>query len=182
MFATKLQAMEKSDALKLGKIVKVQGKDGEVVCYFDIDSPERYGELQFIFIEINQRLIPFHIEALDLKANYARVRLEDISSPEEAHQIVNKEIYLPHIDLPELEDDQFYYHQLIGFSVIDRHKGEIGQIRDILERPEQSILQITYKDKEILIPLAEELITGIDRIKQEITIEAPEGLINLYLD
>lgn len=174
--------MEKSDALKLGEIIKIQGKDGEIVCYFDTKNPERYGSLEFIFIEIDQRLIPFHIQTMDLNGNYARVSLEDISGPEDAQQIVNRDIYTALGDLPYPEDKPPYIHEIIGFTVIDQDKGEIGRVMGILEQPEQSLMQIIHNDKEILIPLVEELILEVDKGKNQIIIEAPDGLIDLYMD
>lgn len=174
--------MEKSDAFKLGKIVKSQGKNGELVFLFDTDKPEQFRDLRFIFIEIDERLIPFQIDSLDLKGNYAKVNLEDIDSPESGQVLVGNALYLPAKDLPELPAEQYYFQEIIGYTIIDQQKGELGIVKDILKMPEQSLIQVFHKNKEILIPLADELIQSIDKKTRQITILAPEGLIDLYLD
>jgi 16S rRNA processing protein RimM len=174
--------MNKSDALKLGKIIKVHGKDGEMICTFDLDRAERLAGLKFIFIEIDRRLIPFLIESIQLDGNHARIKLEDIDNPEEAQAFIRLELYLPYADMPGLSEKEFHPHEIIGFSVVDKSKGEIGRVNDVLARPGQSLLQVIAHNKELLIPLAEELIIEVDKEKQLLVIDAPEGLIDLYLD
>ena len=174
--------MESSEYIQLGKIIKVQGKDGEMVCHFSIEEPERYSDLEFVFIELDQRFIPFHIEAIDLSGNYARLQLEDINTPEEAHKLVSREIYLPEKDFPGLPEEEFYFHEIIGFTAIDKERGEIGMINDVLERPEQSLLQIHHKGKEILVPLVDDFLVDINKAQKQLILKIPEGLIDLYIN
>jgi 16S rRNA processing protein RimM len=174
--------MEKSEAYYLGRIVRSQGTNGELVIFLDIVNPSGYAELEFIFIEIEKRLIPFHIDSIRIKETYAIVALEDINTPEQAQEIVGKDLYLPLTDRPDSGPGQFYFHEIIGFTVVDKEKGEIGKVKQVLDRPEQSLLQISHGNKEILIPLVDEIILSVDKTNRRITVEAPEGLIDLYLD
>ncbi len=70
---------------------------------------------------------------------------------------------------------------MIGFSVIDKTRGKIGDIRKIFEYPSQAVIQVFFNKKEILIPINPHVILQVDREKKEIQIDAPEGLIELYL-
>lgn len=169
------------EGIILGKIIKVQGKAGEMICHFSIDKPEWFSDIKFIFIDIDQRLIPYHIESLELSDNYARISLEDVHNPELAQKLVSRDIYLPKKDFPELTEREFYNNEIIGFTIIDKEKGEIGRVKDVLERPEQSLLQIIHQNTEILIPLAEDLIIKVNKKQKQLIIDIPEGLLDLYL-
>jgi len=72
--------------------------------------------------------------------------------------------------------------ELIGFKVIDDVHGEIGEITNILEMPQQLIFEIHKVKKEILIPANENIIYKIDSNKKIVFINTPEGLIDIYLD
>ncbi len=89
-------------------------------------------------------------------------------------------MYLPVSILPPLKGDQFYFHEVIGFKVLDSRHGDIGILVNILPLPHQSLLQITKGKREILIPLVDEIIQQVDRNTKTIFITAPEGLIEIY--
>ena len=91
-------------------------------------------------------------------------------------------MYLPLSELPELSGTEFYFHEVPGFSVVDKTRGEIGDIRQILDFPSQAVMQVFFKEKEILIPINPQVILEVNRKKKEIQIDAPEGLIDLYLN
>ena len=64
----------------------------------------------------------------------------------------------------------------------DAHHGFIGTVIEVLEYPHQAVLSIAFHEKEILIPITDEIVTGIDRDKKQLTTNAPEGLIEIYLE
>jgi 16S rRNA processing protein RimM len=71
---------------------------------------------------------------------------------------------------------------LKGFTAVDENEGELGEITDIHEYPQQLIAAVTYKNCEVLFPLNEEIIRGIDVVKSIVTVDLPEGLLDIYLD
>ncbi len=83
--------------------------------------------------------------------------------------------------LPKLTGNKFYYHEVIGWQVIDKEKGDIGTIASVIDYPAQALFQIMKNDKEILIPIIDQVIKKVDRDKKTMHIEAPNGLIDLYL-
>jgi 16S rRNA processing protein RimM len=71
---------------------------------------------------------------------------------------------------------------VIGYTVSDRSYGEVGKLIAINDSAAQELLVITHESgKEVLIPLVDELFLGVDREQKVLTIDAPEGLIALYL-
>ena len=175
--------MELKDCFYLGKITKKYSFKGELIISLDTDEPEIYKNLKSVFININGRLIPYFIEkSKSQKKATLRVKFEDINSEEEALSIINKEVYLPLENLPELKGKKFYYHEIIGYNVVDTNHGNIGLIIKVEDKTSQSIFIIKNNGKEILIPVNDNIIQLINRKNKTIHITAPNGLIDLYLN
>ncbi len=174
--------MKKDDFYYLGKILKTHGNKGQVLVHLDVDDPETYEKLESVYLDLHGERIPFFISRIELKHNRkAVVQFQDFDSLEDAESLQGLEMYLPITELPPLKGNQFYYHEIIGYQVVDRNHGNIGVIDDILELPHQSLFQIHHGEKEILVPIVDEIIHKVDRRKKILTIEAPAGLIEIYL-
>jgi len=65
--------------------------------------------------------------------------------------------------LSELPENACYYHEVIGFKVIDEKEGYLGTIQSVHEQKEQSLLLVIEGSNEILIPFADEIIIKIDK-------------------
>lgn len=173
--------MKKEDCFYLGIITKPFGYKGELVIYLDVDDPTQYIDLPTVLIDMEIGLVPFFIEKFSLKNNNATIRLQDVS-PEMALTLVKKELYLPLNLLPKLKGNKFYFHEVIDFDVIDSEKGLIGKIEKVLDYPAQPILQVLNSDnKEILIPIADDIVLKVDRKNKKMEVKVPQGLIELYL-
>lgn len=174
--------MQKKDCFYLGKITKKHGFKGNLILHLETDEPELYQNMGSVFIEKNGMLVPFFFENIGPHSKgKLLVKFED-TTPEEAERLVNKPLYLPLEELPELDGTDFYYHEIVGFRVIDNQKGEIGKIHNINDSGVQAIFEILFQQKEILIPIVDEWILEINREEMFIKIDTPEGLIDLYLD
>jgi len=173
--------MTKEECYQLGRITKPFGYKGQVVFFLDVDTPEDYADLDSVFVDVKGHLMPYFIKDLNLKGNKAIVTFDDISS-EEALSLVGCELYLPLDLLPELTGNQFYFHEIIGWKVVDSEKGDIGIIQSVIDYPAQPLFQIMKNDVEILIPVIDQVIQKVDREKKTMFISAPNGLIDLYLD
>jgi len=174
--------MLKEDCFYLGKIVSQFSFKGELLIKLDTDEPEAYTEMESVFVDINENLVPFFIVKSSLhRSTLLRVRFEDVDSEEEADEIMKCDVYLPLTMLPELEGDKFYFHEIIGFTVEDINYGNIGKVVSINDSTAQALFEIEKGDKQILIPMNDEFIEKLDKKNKIIYLKTPEGLIDLYL-
>jgi 16S rRNA processing protein RimM len=166
---------------QLGYIVRTHGVKGQVVAFFDVDYPEDYEELESVFLQINGKLVPFFIDALDLQPDgRIIIKFEDVHSIVEAEKLKSIPLYLPLNALPELAEDQFYFHDIIGYTVVDETLGELGLIKEIYEMPFQDLMAMDYKGVEVLIPVQDQLIIRADKAAQKLYVNLPEGLVDIY--
>lgn len=173
---------EFKDYFYLGKITKPHGYEGKVTIFFDTDHPSEYSNLDMVHLDINGSLVPFFIDSINLLNNKAITQFSDIDTIDKANELINKEIYLPISMLPERTGNKFYYHEVPGMNVIDSLFGELGPVSNVLEYPNQAVLQVFHKQKEVLIPISDEVIDDFNRDKNCIYITAPDGLIDIYLN
>ena len=174
--------MKIEDHFRVGSILKTKGLKGEMQLYVDFDNLADI-DFNMLFIEIGGKLAPFFVESVKYQQkNSAYLYLEDVDTIEKASALVKKDIYLPNKLKPKKKKSDFTLKDLKGFTAVDENEGELGVITDIHEYPQQLIAAVTYKNCEVLFPLNEETITGIDVVKEIVTVDLPEGLLEIYLD
>ena len=175
--------MKKEDCFYLGKIVKKYSFKGEILAKLDTDQPDIYENLDALFIEVSNSLIPYFVEKSQLhKSNLLRLKLEDVTSEGDADALLKKNLYLPLDLLPKLEGNAFYFHEIIGFQVIDENFGPVGQITGVNDSTTQALFEIDHHGKEVLIPINDDIINSLDRTAKTVLVKTPPGLIDLYLD
>lgn len=172
--------MQKQDCFYLGTVVGKYSFKGEILVKVDSENPEDYTKLESIFVELSTGLVPFFIKKCQLhKSELLRIDFEEISNEQEADALIKKNLYLPLDLLPPLEGNKFYYHEIIGFTV-NTESEEIGQITAVLEQGPQALFQVETTDKKIhLIPIHDDFILEVDRKKNLIQVQLPEGLLDL---
>jgi 16S rRNA processing protein RimM len=172
----------KNEYFYLGHITKSFGIKGQLSCYFDTDEPEKYADLDAVFIDLDGEKLPYLIENIQYRgANTFVIKFQDVDE-EEAKSLIKAELYLPMSELPPLTGNRFYFHEVIGFKVIDEEKGDIGVCRDFIDISHHPIMQIDHEGTEILIPAIDEIFKNVDRENKQIHIAAPEGLIDVYME
>jgi 16S rRNA processing protein RimM len=174
--------MRKDECFYLGKIAKKFSFKGEVLVYLDTDEPELYENMESVFVEFNNNLVPYFILTSSLHKNdFLRVRFEDVESEEEADKIIGCPVYLPLKMLPKLSGNKFYFHEVIGFEVEDKRYGIVGVIQSINDSTAQTLFEVLNGDVEILIPMIDHFLVKIDRENKKVLMDLPEGLIEMYL-
>ena len=174
--------MKIEDHFRIGSVLKTKGLKGEMQLYIDFDGLDAI-KFNALFIEIGGKLAPYFIASIKYnQKNSAYLYLEDVDTVEKASLLVKKDIYLPNKLKPKKKKEEFTLKDLIDFTVVDENEGELGVITAIHEYPQQLIAAVTYKGCEVLFPLNEEIIKGIDVVKEIVLVDLPEGLLEIYLD
>ncbi|MEO9805610.1 MAG: ribosome maturation factor RimM [Reichenbachiella sp.] len=173
--------MTVDDCYQIGHVIKTHGLKGEVQLFLDVDNPLEYKEMESMFVHQNNSLIPFFIEHIQINPAKAISKFEEIDDIEAAKTLVGCKLYLPLNNLPKLKDGEYYLHQLIGMELFDKGKS-IGKVKELFEIGPQELISIIHQEKEVLIPLKDEIIKRVDVKEKKIDADIPEGLIDIYLE
>jgi len=172
--------MRVEDCFYFGKIVRKHSYKGEVVINLEPDFSEIITELESVWLLTNNQLVPFFIEKLTFYKNYMyRIQFEGLYSEAEADKILGSLVYLSNAYLPKSDGDDFYTHEILGFTVVDVTFGTVGKVMFVNDRTPQTLLEVDNGTKMVFIPAHEDFIRKIDKKKRIITVETPEGLLDL---
>jgi len=174
--------MRKEDCFYLGKIVSKHSFRGEVLVKLDTDEPELYEEMESVFVSVGNSLIPFFIDRCQLhKSSLLRVQFEEVRDEQAADSLLGAELYLPLSQLPKLSGNKFYYHEVIGYRLLDEKHGLIGLITGINDNASQALIEAEKDGKSLMLPINDDIILQVDRKNCVLHVRAPEGLVELYL-
>jgi len=71
---------------------------------------------------------------------------------------------------------------LIGYEVTDQKHGLLGKIIHVDDYSGNMVITVIFRENEVLIPLSDDVILGMDEDKRQMRLDCPEGLIELYLE
>lgn len=165
---------------KLGIIQRSRGLGGGIVIDLCQAVPRRF-TLATLFIQIGHTLVPHAIESISLRYPRATIKLQGISDAKQAHALIGLFAFALRDTLPQAH---FHYHQpvqLVGYQVIDTKQGNLGSVKDIYDLPQQQILAVDYRGRELLIPFHKDLVIGITHEQKRIMVQLPENFIKASL-
>lgn len=170
--------MKIEECFKIGYIAKTHGLKGEVTLVMTPECPE-LDELKSVFIEVRQNLIPFFLQSVSQKGDKAFIKFEDVNTIEQANDIKGCILYLQKSERAKLGRGEFYNDEVVGFEVSDKETGFLGLVTEIFESGPNRFLMIDWNGKEVMIPLNGPFIKSVNKSKKTITIELPEGFLDI---
>ncbi|POY37196.1 16S rRNA processing protein RimM [Solitalea longa] len=173
--------MKTEDLFSIGYVSKTQGLKGEIQVYLEEEILENYFSKGSLFLEVNGKAIPYFIEGMRFQKSVAYFQLEDVNTIEDAAKLVGKKVLVPKKLRPKRKTGELTYKDLKGFFVSDEKEGDLGEISEVFEYPKQFVASILVNDTEVLLPLNEDIITGIDINNKKIMVSMPDGLLDIYL-
>ncbi len=171
--------IRRDDVFLIGHFYKTHGVSGELAFSFTSDVFEQ-GESPYWVIDMDGILVPFFPTSCRMRSSSsALVCLDGIQTEEQARKMVGREVYYPLAFKSEFDEDDDDYHMLVGFDVVDKNAGLLGQVVDVDDSTINVLLVISDGERELLVPIAGDFITGIDAAGHYMEVSLPDELINL---
>jgi 16S rRNA processing protein RimM len=171
--------MEIDSCFKIGWILKPHGLKGEVTVVLENEAPADLSQLESVFVEQNQRLVPYFIESVSAQDKKAYVKFEDVDSVDAAAQIAKKSIYIEKSSRPKSGRGEFYSDEVINFEVYDQVQGFLGEIKEIMAAGPNRLLVVSKNEKEILVPINGPFIISVNKSKKTVRVDLPEGFLDI---
>jgi len=165
--------------IKVGRVLRSQGKSGELKLRFDEPAGIEISRLSTLSIGREGDVKTFRVEALISRGRDYQVKLAGVDDLAAASSLAGQEIFLAEDEFRPLEEGQFYVFQLMGCLVMDAKREKIGPVVDIIPAGGTEILVVDRQGKEILIPFHASLCPRVDIAAREITVDLPDGLLDL---
>ena len=160
----------------IGRIVKPQGRRGEVAVEAFSDRPDRFPSLKTVHVAGEAGSArPLEVESVWPHKGRFVLKLRGIDSMNDAETLRGLEVRIGEEELAALPAGSYYHHQLKGLAVVDEDGTSLGTVHDVLETGgEAPVLSIRKAGAETLVPLAEAFVRQVDLAGGRIVIARPE--------
>lgn len=163
---------------QIAYVARTHGLKGEVTVVLDPDCPDLLS-LKSVFLEIKGQLVPYFVESVSQKGPKAYLKLEGINDAHRAEALTSAGIFIPKSQRPQLPRGKFYNDEVVAFNVVDKSAGALGTVKEVLDLGSNRQLVVAYAGRELLIPLNGPFIRGVNKTRKEITVELPDGFLEL---
>ncbi|NDV53145.1 MULTISPECIES: ribosome maturation factor RimM [unclassified Salipiger] len=153
------------------------GVHGEVRLKSYTADPEAIADYAPLTSEDGSRSFDLQITR-PLKDGFA-ARLSDVRTKEEADALKGLQLFAPRDRLPDLPDDEYYYTDLIGLTVLDTGGAEIGKVKAVLNHGASDLLELIVPgaSSTVLLPFTRAVVPTVDLASGRIIADPPEGLL-----
>lgn len=166
----------------VGKIVNTHGIKGEVRVISKTDfAEERYkpGNTLYLFMDGRNEPVEVTVNTHRLHKQFHLLQFKERQNLNEVEELKNAIIKVPEEELGELNEGEFYFHEIIGCEVFTGEGELIGKVKEILTPGANDVWVIGRKGKkDALIPYIESVVKHINVSEKKIEIELMEGLID----
>ena len=165
----------------IARIVKPHGIRGEVVCDIETDFPERFASLERVTVRMpDEARLALGIENHWFHKHRVIIKFEGYDTRTSAEELVGGRLVIPEADARELEENQFYEYNIVGSEVVTTGGEQVGRVTRLMRTGGADLLVVESKDgREILVPFADEICEDVDTEAGRITVNPPEGLLDL---
>ena len=169
--------IKEQSVYKIGIIGKAHGVKGELSIQIDDDVFDRV-DAEYLVLKLDGIFVPFFMEEYRFKSDsVALVKFEGVDTQERARELTGVEVYFPRELAEQDENAELSYSALVGYTLIDDNSGKpVGTIAYV---DEQTINIMFELEDGRLIPASEELIVDVDQQARTITLDIPEGILDL---
>ncbi len=165
----------------VARAVRVKGLKGEIVAELLTDFPDRFQDIvQFFAISPQGEQITIVLERFALQKDRVVLKLAGCDSVESASALIGYEFAVPESERVQLADDEFYDWELEGCRVKTVDGQSVGQVTEVMRTGGANLLVVEDDTRDSkLIPMVSSILVDVDKERKFITIDPPEGLLDL---
>lgn len=173
------------EVIQVGKVHKVHGIRGWLKISFSYPLTALWvDEMPPLLLGTETKNLPYFPEELTATSDEKvfLIKFEDINSPEEAAMLPGKDIFMQLGREQEFfvtDQDESAFDFAVGYMLLSETGEFVGTIDDIEAMPAQDLAKVTHRGKEVLIPLADDLVLAVDHKARTLKMIIPDGLLSL---
>lgn len=169
------------DFLVVGRVLKPHGIKGDLrVKYYNPQDPLFLSRYQRLFLRDQRRGIfrPFKIlHVQHHKKDLLILSLEGVRTRGDAERWRDSEVLVHKEDLPALEEDEYYWVDLLGLEVFTRQGELLGRLTSIFTAGGSDVYVVEGERGEVMLPAIKRVILEVDLERRRMVVELPEGLV-----
>jgi len=165
--------------LEIGIITRFQGNKGEVRIKATTDIPERFLDLNFVYLKRGKELKELEIEYIRFHKQFVIIKFFAVNSIDEAEKLKNYQVLIDKSEKYLLPEDNFYVSDLIDCEVYLESGRYLGTLIDVVDTSGTDIFLVQGQDKKYMLPASREMILEIDLENKKIIVDPIPGILDL---
>lgn len=162
--------MKQNQHVVVGRIGKSHGVHGWMRVQSFTEPPEQLLQYQPWYWASDAT--PINIAAKEQKGNHLLIKLADCKDPETVRErYTNQDIVMLREQLPDTEEDEYYWQDLIGCSVQHQNGAILGTVDHLFRTPGNDVMVVQQAKKNHLIPWTKDAVLAIDITQRCITVD-----------
>ena len=167
--------------IELGYTKKTFGIKGVIEVYLDVDNPKDYKNIKELFIQMDKEVLALEVENITFRNNKPYIKFKDYDSIDDSKNIAKKTLLFPESQLPQLSENQYYYHELIDMQVFEKeNKKPIGEVKRIYTDYATDRHFLELNPHGTLIPIIDHFILDVHKAEKKIIVALPEGFLDVF--
>jgi 16S rRNA processing protein RimM len=163
----------------VGRIVRTQGRHGEVRVQPLTDAPERLGELRECWLVPPAEGQRHSVERVWFQGGVPVVKLAGSDTMTDAEALVGRLVTIPRTAVRPLPPDRYYAFDLVGCAVETPEGAGLGTVADVLVGPEHDYWTVQRGERTWLLPAVAAIVEQVDLAARRVVVRPPEGLVEL---
>ncbi len=175
----KSQAGADSRRIPVGTVVKSHGLAGEVKVRLQLSDIDVLRSLPILTGEFpDGRIQPLELERVRPHGRGVRLAFKGIRSRSAADDLRGLMLSVERSALLPLADGEYFLGDLVGYAVVTEEGRALGEVQEVWDLPANEVLRVTGADREVLIPLVDEVVGHISHSAKRVVIKFMEGLLD----
>jgi 16S rRNA processing protein RimM len=151
----------------IAKTLSVYGKKGFVKIFSYSDFPDRFFNLNKVYIDFFDVKKEFFVEDVQKKKDFFTLKFRNFDNDRDAELLIGREIFVDELDVVKLPENYFFTHDVVGSSVFINNF-YIGKIKEIFSYPGNDVYVIDVNGKEVSIPAVKDYIESFDPVEKKL--------------
>lgn len=172
--------MKDADLILLGKIVATHGIRGQLRVVPYSGECDTFLSVESLLLKDASGLLQsYELAAAAVHGKKLLISFKGYGDINKVLHLVGCELYIDRDHLPETDDDEYYWHDLIGLQVVTSGGEPLGKLESIIETGSNDVYVVKSAGREYLIPALADIVTSIDLDAGVMTVAPMEGLLDL---
>ena len=165
--------------LQVGVITQTHGVHGEVKVFPTTDDPERFLDLEYVFLDTGREKKKLVIQSVKFFKQFVILKFKGINNINDIERYKRCALLVDRENAVELEEDEYFIADMIGMNVFTEDGENFGTLKDVIETGANDVYIINSKKHgEVLIPAIKECILDVNVKEGRMLVHLMEGLID----
>ena len=148
----------KQEYLLVGEIVRPQGIRGEVKVRHYTDDPERFYDLEVVFLKRGNEYDEVNVEDARVQGDDVYLKLEGVNDRNEAEKLRNIQLWVDRDNAVELGEDEVFIADILGAKAFDTKGNQLGVLKDVLTPGGVDVFVLKTPKGNLMFPALKEVL------------------------